>query len=113
MTRSAPSGPAHRNDVLLVGELEEQPLERPVATGDTIVTFRLRVRPAADDAGGSDSLECSVRAPRVQRAALGWAPGDVVAAEGALRRRFYRAGSASRPFMVVEVSRARRLRASG
>lgn len=109
MARSAAS-PTTDNDVRLVGELEAPPQERTLRSGDQVVTFRLKVRRSATGESGSDSLECTARAARLRRSALTWTAGEVVEASGHLRRRFYRAGAASRPFLVVEVDRARRVR---
>ena len=112
MSRAGAAAPPrpHRNEVLLVGRLENEPAERQLASGDAVVTFRLHVtRDAEAGEGGADSFDCTVRGTRLRRAALGWAVGDVVEAAGTLRRRFHRVGAASRPFHVVEVDRARRL----
>jgi len=100
----------HRNEILLVGVLQEAPAERVLADGQTVATFRLDVR--RDDDGGRDSIECTAAGPHVVRAAAKWTDGDVVEVTGALRRRFYRAGAASRPFVVVDVDRARRVNAA-
>ena len=106
-----PSGPRHRNEVLLRGLVATAPQERVLADGHRVVVFRLAVDrdPYAGGGGGQDSVECSGGTPRVRRAAARWRPGDAVEVAGALRRRFYRAGAASRPFTLVEVERARRL----
>jgi single-strand DNA-binding protein len=103
------NSPAHRNEVLLVGELTGPPEERTLADGREVVTLRLDVRPAEDGGGGRDSFDCSIDAARARRAALGWMVGDVVEVEGAVRRRFYRSAHGLRPFTVIDVSRARRL----
>jgi single-strand DNA-binding protein len=114
-TTKAPGGRRnslrHRNEVVLVGELQEAPSERTLQTGEDIVTFRLAVaRDPQSDGGGRDSFECTGRAPRLRRAAHAWDVGDLIEVGGALRRRFYRAGAGSRPFLVVEVDRATRRR---
>jgi single-strand DNA-binding protein len=103
--------PLHRNEVVLLGELEDPPLERVLKTGEEIVTFRLAVaRDPQTEGGVRDSFECTARAARVRRVAAGWEAGAVLEVTGALRRRFYRAGAGSRPFLVVEVDRATRRR---
>ena len=108
--------PDHRNEILLVGRLAAAAQERELPSGDCIVTFRLIVdRPPQSRARSRatvDALDCSAFRADVRRRALGWAPGDVVQVEGALRRRFWRspAGPASRG--EVEVERARRLAAA-
>jgi single-strand DNA-binding protein len=99
---------AHRNEVLLVGTLQSEPMPRSLSDGTDVVTFRLLVR-RDDEGAGTDSFECSSAAAGCRRAAAGWGIGDELEVSGALRRRFYRAGSTSRPFNVVDVQRARRV----
>jgi single-strand DNA-binding protein len=99
----------HRNEVVLVGELETAPTDRELKTGDPITTFRLGVARDADAEGSRESFDCTVIASRARRSCSGWDIGDVVEVTGMLRRRFYRAGAASRPFVVIEVDRARRV----
>jgi single-strand DNA-binding protein len=102
------SGPAHRNEVLLVGTMTTDPAERTTSDDQQIVTFRLDVE--REHAGtGHDEFDCSVSTGRGRRAALEWAAGDVVEVAGALRRRFYRGASGTRPFFVVEADQARRV----
>jgi single-strand DNA-binding protein len=98
----------HRNEVLLVGTLQTEPVPRSLSDGTDVVIFRLLVR--RDDEGtGTDSVECTSAAAGCRRAAAGWVVGDELEITGSLRRRFYRAGATSRPFTVVDVMRARRL----
>lgn len=99
----------HRNEVVLVGEVTVPPEERLLADGTRVVTFRVDVARDAETGPGRDSVECTARAGRLRRSLAVWRTGDVVEVTGALRRRFYRVGPASRPFVVVEVERARRL----
>jgi single-strand DNA-binding protein len=100
----------HHNEVLLVGQLQDEPAERTLSSGEDVVTFRLKVaRPAEGAGGGSDSLECTVRGGRARRAATSWSPGDLVEAAGSLRKLFHKTPNGLRPFLVVEVDRARRL----
>lgn len=107
-----PTSPSscHRNEVLLVGEVVDLPAERTLADGRDVVTVRIAVRPDAAAGGGRDSFDCTIEAARTRRAALGWGVGDVIEVAGAVRRRFYRGPGGSRPFTVIEVERARRLR---
>jgi single-strand DNA-binding protein len=99
----------HRNEVLLVGTVVVPPAVRTLTDGAEIVTLRLEVAPDAQDGGGRDSFDCTIHQPRTRRAALSWQHGDTLEIVGAVRRRFYRTGAGSRPFTVVEVTRARRL----
>jgi single-strand DNA-binding protein len=101
----------HRNEVLLLGTLQSEPMPRSLNDGTDVVIFRLLVR--RDDEGvGTDSVECTSAAAGCRRAAAGWAVGDELEVTGALRRRFYRSGATSRPFTVVDVQRARRVTAT-
>jgi single-strand DNA-binding protein len=105
-----------RNEVLLVGRLAGEPVERILPSGDALVTFRLVVdrpppkkpRPGARTPT-MDALECATSTAAVMRTANSWAPGDVVEVQGALRRRFWRgpAGLASR--YEIDVVKGRRL----
>lgn len=111
---------ASRNEVLLVGRLAAPPEQRELPSGDPLVTWRLVVhRPP----GGSrtrkapegtrevtvDALDCVAWMPALQRAAGRWQPGDVIAVEGALRRRFWRGGGGLGSRYEVEVARAKRV----
>ena len=101
----------HRNEVLLVGTLQTETTPRSLTDGTDVVIFRLLVR-RDDEGAGTDSVECTSAAAGCRRAAAGWAVGDELEVSGSLRRRFYRAGAASRPFTVVDVQRARRVGAA-
>ncbi|MDQ1704234.1 MAG: single-strand DNA-binding protein [Frankiaceae bacterium] len=103
------TAPEHRNEVVLVGEVTAPPEERTLADGRVIVTFRLDVVRDPEVGTGRDSFECTAHAARLRRSLAAWQTGDLVEVSGAIRRRFYRVGAGSRPFMVVEVERARRL----
>jgi single-strand DNA-binding protein len=102
----------HRNEVVLVGEVTVPPEERTLADGRLIVTFRVDVARDPEVGTGRDSFECTAHAARLRRSLAAWRSGDVVEITGAIRRRFYRVGAGSRPFMLVEVERARRLSSS-
>ena len=104
-----------RNEVLLLGRLSAAPEERELPSGDLIVTFRVVVdRPPArkGDAVSRvtvDSLECVARTAAARRTVLSWEAGDVVEAEGALRRRFWRAPGGLGSRYEVEVRRVKRV----
>jgi single-strand DNA-binding protein len=105
---ASPRSAAHRNEVLLSGTLQAAAQPRELADGRPVVTFRLLVA-RGPELAGADSIECTTGTAATRRAAAGWAAGDEIEIAGALRRRFYRLGTVARPFVVVEVTRARRL----
>lgn len=109
--------PAHLNEVRLVGRLAAARATKELPSGDVLVTFRLvvdrdpaRRRAAPAQAPTVDTLDCVTWKPDVARRIEAIPPGETVAVEGALRRRFWRtpAGPSSRS--EVEVVRARRAR---
>src|SRR6478752_2503497 len=99
------------NEVRLVGRLSTEPEERVLPSGDVVWTFRVVVpRPDRDGRTRVDALECAAWTARVRRAVGSWRSGDVVEVEGAMRRRFFRAGGGAASRVEVEVSRARVVR---
>ena len=105
-----PPATVHRNEVHLVGTVSSTPQERELSDGRGAVTFRLDVHAVTDTGSARDSLDIPVTGPRARRAALTWDVGDAVEVDGLVRRKFYTVGARSRPFTVIEVDRARRLR---
>ncbi|MDQ3714461.1 MAG: single-stranded DNA-binding protein, partial [Actinomycetota bacterium] len=93
------------NDVHLIGRLAEAPVHKTMPSGDAAVSFRLVVRrpPAAVRRQNTDSIECTSYRAVTVKAAAGWAPGDVFEVHGALHRRFWRDGSATRSAYEVDV----------
>lgn len=104
-----------RNEVVLVGRVSGDPEQRELPSGDALVSWRVvverpvprRATPSGVRAPTVDTLDCVAWTATVRRTARGLADGDVVAVEGALRRRFWRsgAGAASRTEVEVEVLR--------
>jgi single-strand DNA-binding protein len=103
-----PAGP--RNHVELVGRLAADPLPRVLPSGDEVLTLRLVV-PRPDGAFGPavDTLDCAAWTPGARRLVGRWRTGDVVAVEGALRRRFWRTPTGPASRYEVAVERGRRL----
>ena len=107
-----------RNEVVLVGRVSGEPVERELPSGDVLVSWRVvldrpparRAVPAGVRAVTIDTVDCVSWAAGVRRTARGLSDGDVVAVEGALRRRFWRAGAAANSRTEVEVEALRRLR---
>lgn len=112
------SGVEARNEVLLVGRVSGTPEERELPSGDSLVSWRVVVsRPTPRRAAPEgvrqttiDTLDCVAWTAGLRRTARGLVDGDVVAVEGALRRRFWRAGGGAASRCEVEVSTLRRLR---
>jgi len=105
--------PEVRNEVVLTGRLSAPPETRELPSGDVMTTFRVVVRRDAASARPRvtvDALECVVWSGRVRRTVASWRVDDVVEVQGALRRRFFRAGAGAQSRVEVEVSRARRVR---
>jgi single-strand DNA-binding protein len=105
-----------RNEVVLVGRVSAPAEERELPSGDVITTWRVVVdrppRTRRADGGRAatvDTLDCVAWTAGLRRTARGLAAGDVVAVEGALRRRFWRAGAAAASRCEIEVRRVRRL----
>ncbi len=106
-----------RNEVLIVGRLSAAAVERELPSGDVLTTWRLvvdrppsrRKVPEGTRPATVDALDCVAWLQALQRAAAGWAPGDVISVEGALRRRFWRAPSGLGSRYEIEVVKAKRV----
>lgn len=100
------------NVVRLVGRVSATPEEVVLPSGDVLCSFRVVVgRPEGHQSRQRvDALECTAWVPRVRRSAMRWQPGDVVEVEGAIRRRFFRAGGGAASRVEVEVSSGRLVR---
>jgi single-strand DNA-binding protein len=107
-----------RNEAFVTGRLAAAPQERALPSGDALTTWRLVVEraptrrkpPEGIRETTLDTLDCVAWAAGVRRAGGRWEPGDVIAIEGAVRRRFWRAptgGVASR--YEIEVLKAKRV----
>lgn len=99
------------NEVRLVGRLAAEPVERELPSGDRISSFRLVVeRPPRRRNSRSivDTIDCVAFRAAVRAAVSRLSPGQQVALDGVLHRRFWRgpAGPASR--YEVEALRVRR-----
>ncbi len=108
---------AARNEVQLVGRLAAPAQERELPSGDVVVSFRLVVDrpPGARRAAGAravtvDTLDCAAWRAADRRRVLALGAGDVLAVQGALRRRFWRSGAGATSRYEVEVAAVRRVR---
>lgn len=114
----AEPGAGHLNEIRLCGRLAATAEEKVLPSGDAVVTFRLVVaRPptrrrgeAAGRVASVDTIDCSVWGPALRHRALRWERGDLIALEGALRRRFWQTQGGARSRYDVEVRRASRQR---
>lgn len=109
--------PEHVNEVRLVGRVSGDPETRELPSGDLLVTWRLvvereparRAAPPGVRVPTVDTLDCTAWGAAVRRTARGLQSGDVVEVGGALRKRFWRAGSGPASRTEVEVELVRRL----
>lgn len=120
---AAPSGApervdrtAPRNEVLLVGRVSGVPEERTLPSGDRLTTWRLVVErgpgrrpPQGVRATTVDTFDCVAWTAAVRRRASALLADDVVEVQGALRRRFWRAGGGAASRCEVEAVSVRRL----
>jgi single-strand DNA-binding protein len=119
-TRSRPADDAapltvHDNRVSVTGRVSSAAASRTMPSGDEMVTWRVVVdRPGSAGRGpGFDVVDCVAWGARVRRAASGWAVGDVVSLDGALRRRFWRSpGGGLQSRCEIEVRTAKRVAAA-
>jgi len=94
--------------------------DKELPSGDQLVTWRLIVdrppsrRPLPEGARETavDTLDCVAWPAGLRRSAVGWAAGDVISIEGAVRRRFWRlpAGGVSSRYEIEVVKAKRALR---
>ena len=108
------------SEVTVVGRLGARVAERELPSGDTVTVFTVVVDRSAREASTSgsrgvtvDSIACQSFRVAVSRRVQALAPGDWVRIEGALRRRFWRAGAGLGSAMEVDVRRLQRVRSSG
>ena len=103
-----------RNEVVLVGRVSADPVERELPSGDAITTFRLVVaRPSRARPGGTtgptvDVIDCVAWRAGVRRTVRGLDPGDLVTLQGSLRRRFWRGPTGATSRYEVEVGSVKR-----
>lgn len=111
--------PAAVNEVRLVGRVSAEVEQRELPSGDLLVSVRVVVgRPpatrrreaGAEPRAGVDTIDVACWSARTRASALRLAPGDHVEVQGALRRRFFRAGGAAVSRYEVEAASVRRVR---
>ena len=106
-----------QNSVVLVGRVSAAAESRELPSGDEVATFRLVVdRPPTRTGAASarrravDAIDIACWTARTRRNALRLRPDDTVRVEGALRRRFFRAGGAAASRYEVEAASVRIVR---
>jgi single-strand DNA-binding protein len=100
------------NTVRLVGRVTSLDAPRELPSGDVVHALRVTVpRPRARgrDRPGVDTLDVACWSAATRRVASRLTVGMRVEVEGALRRRFFRAGAAAASRYEVEAVRVRRL----
>ncbi len=110
------------NVVHLCGRVSAVDPPRELPSGDSVVTLRVVVPRPARAAGPRqrtkdsppprtqvDTIDVACWSAMTRRTAAGLAADDRVEVEGALRRRFFRAGGAPASRYEVEASRLRRV----
>jgi len=106
------TGELNDNYVRLRGRVSNTPEERTLPSGDVLSAFRLVVdRPKGSSRRSRqtvDTIDCVAWTSALRKKLARRAPGDVVEVEGALRRRFSRAGgSGPRSWVSVELTSLR------
>ena len=103
------------NSVRLVGRVTGTGRPVTLPSGDVVHTIRVTVtRPAPTGTGraGVDAIDVACWSASTRRTAGRLTAGDRVAVDGALRRRFFRAGGAPASRYEVEATKLRRVTAS-
>lgn len=99
------------NEVRLVGRVSAIPDARELPSGDVVVLLRIVVtRPPTERKQQVDTIDVACWTPITRRMASRLDVDDIVEVDGALRRRFFRAGAGTQSRYEVEASRVRRQR---
>jgi single-strand DNA-binding protein len=102
-----------RNEVHVVGRMGSRITSRELPSGDVITAFSVVVdRPKSAIHGTTkvDTIACQTSRPRLASTLSRIEPGTVIEVQGALRRRFWRAGAGLGSVMEVEAARVTALR---
>jgi single-strand DNA-binding protein len=101
-------GAAHRNEVMLVGELAAPPQARVMPSGDEVISFRLTVRAPASAANSkSDSIDCAVWRKDLRARVQKYRVGDVLELTGSVRHRYWRGATGLASRYEVEAEKVR------
>ncbi|MBO1766204.1 single-stranded DNA-binding protein [Allobranchiibius sp. GilTou38] len=123
MAQAANEGPGAGsvlNDVQLIGRISAPAERRVMPSDDELVSFRLVVdrdrlgKPVTDRKRPTvDVIDVACWTARTRKVALALQPGDVVRVQGALRRRFWKAGGGAVSRHEVEAASVARVRGVG
>src|SRR5262245_20146750 len=98
------------NEVCLQGRLSRRPEEKVLPRRAAHRVLGLVVPREEGERKGVDWIDCAVWGGRLRRSVTGWATGDTVEVQGALRRRFYRVGGTLESRVEVEARTGRLIR---
>jgi single-strand DNA-binding protein len=105
--------PDWTNEVRLVGRISADAEERELPSGDRVSQLRVVVPRSTDTgAGRVDTIDVACWSARTRRSARGLKAQDHVEVTGALRRRFFRTGTATVSRYEVEALSLKRIRAA-
>ena len=94
------------NDVVLRGWVTTVASERSLPSGDVVAQFRIAItRPE----GGVDTIDLEAWSAKNRRSALSLKDGEWIEVEGAIRRRFWKAGANLACRWTVNTAEIRRI----
>ena len=97
----------YENQVKLLGRCSNSGIEKELPSGDKVVEFRIVVK--RDDREGYDTFDVALWGAALRKRALSLKEGEWIEVEGALRRRFWKAGNLSVSRWQVEARQLRRI----
>lgn len=97
----------YTNTVSLTGRCSSPGSEKELPSGDRVVEFRVVVK--RDDRDGYDTFDIALWSSALRKRALTLKVGEWIEIEGALRRRFWKAGATSVSRWQVEARQLRRI----
>jgi len=103
----------HVNEIRLVGRLGASVVERELPSGTVLTSFSVIIdRPAREIHGRTrvDTISCQTSRAAIATRLGKVEPGSVVEVQGALRRRFWRAGTGLSSATEVDVARLRMIK---
>ncbi|GAA5087722.1 single-strand DNA-binding protein [Thermocatellispora tengchongensis] len=97
-----------RNEITLTGRVSRPPVQKPLASGNTLTTWLVVVRRPRrpGETAPVDTIECITFEDELAASVCQWRPGDVVEVAGSLRRRFFTAAGGKTSTYAVEATTA-------